>query len=82
MKPRRKPLGEENTIGQQLTYIRKKKKLTIRELCVYMQLEGIPIAESALAKIERQTRKVYDKELFALMKILDTDFAQQKKSRC
>ncbi len=71
MKPRKHPLGNKNGVGRQVTALRKQKRMKQCELLRELQLKGIEMSESALSKLEGQTRVVTDMELKALAEIFD-----------
>ncbi len=71
MKPRRRPLGDMNIVGGNITLIRLEKCMKQKDLLAKIQLEGLDITGSCLSKIEGQTRIVTDKELVILAKALD-----------
>lgn len=67
--PKRKSIGTENVVGQNIVLLRKKKKLKQSQLLSQLQVRGIDLGQSALSDIEGQHRKVSDKELLALSEI-------------
>lgn len=71
MKPRKRPLGNKNGVGRQITALRKQKSMKQCDLLLELQLKGIEISESALSKLEGQTRPVTDIELKAFAEIFD-----------
>ena len=73
MKSRRLPLGDKNIIGAQVTEVRKKRRMTHKELMAQMQVRGVNIPYSSLSKLEGQTRAVNDKELIVLCDIFGVD---------
>lgn len=64
--PKRKSLGTENLIGQNVVLIRKRKKIRQTMLLSRLQVRGVDISQPMLSAIEGQKRKVSDKELLAL----------------
>lgn len=71
MKPRKKPLGDKNIIGANVTKIRRLHKMSQRELAIHMQLLDVDINFSSLSKLEGQTRIATDKELLAISRIFN-----------
>lgn len=70
MKPRKKPLGEMNVVGANITKIRLKKDMKQKDLLAKLQSEGMEITGSCLSKIEGQTKMVTDKDLLIIAKVL------------
>lgn len=68
MVPPRKP--QRNIIGSRVRSARADLDLTQDELAARLQLEGIRIAQSGVAKLESGSRPVYDHELVVLARIL------------
>ena len=64
--PKRKAVGSENLVGQNIVLLRKAKKMKQTDLLAQLQTRGIDINQSALSDIEGQNRKVSDRELLAL----------------
>ena len=81
--PKRKTLGSENLVGQNIVLLRKRKNMKQTDLLAQLQVRGIDINQSALSDIEGQNRKVSDRELVAFADILgvslDTLFASLQK---
>ena len=69
--PKRKSIGNENVVGQNIVLLRKHRKMKQGQLLSQLQVRGIDISQSALSDIEGQHRKVSDRELLALAKSLD-----------
>jgi len=67
--PKRKTVGNENLVGQNIVLLRKAKKMKQADLLAQLQTRGIDINQSALSDIEGQNRKVSDRELLALADI-------------
>lgn len=68
--PKRRTVGTENLVGQNVVLLRKRMKINQGTLLSRLQVRGIDIGQSALSALEGQTRKVSDKELVALADIL------------
>ncbi|MBO5340428.1 MAG: helix-turn-helix transcriptional regulator [Oscillospiraceae bacterium] len=68
--PKRKSVGSENLIGQNIVFLRKSKGLKQTDLLAQLQVRGIDINQSALSDIEGQNRKVSDRELLTIAEIL------------
>ncbi len=71
MKPRKKPLGDKNMIGANVTKIRRLNMMSQKELAINMQLLGVDINFASLSKLEGQTRIASDKEVFAIAQIFN-----------
>ena len=69
--PKRKAVGTENLIGQNIVLLRKRKHMKQTDLLAQLQTRGIDINQSALSDIEGQNRKVSDRELLALADIFN-----------
>lgn len=67
--PKRKTVGNENLVGQNIVLLRKAEKMKQTDLLAQLQTRGIDINQSALSDIEGQNRKVSDRELLALADI-------------
>ena len=68
--PRRKSIGCENLVGQNIVLLRRQKGLKQTELLAQLQVRGIDINQSALSDIEGQNRKISDRELLAVAEVL------------
>lgn len=68
--PKRKKVGSENLIGQNVVLLRRRKKMRQTTLLSQLQVRGIDIGQSALSDLEGQNRKVSDKELVAIADVL------------
>jgi len=66
--------NKEISIGQNIKHIREQKGMTQELLAARLQLEGIDITRSAVAKIEVGQRHLYSDELMALKKIFDVSY--------
>lgn len=64
----------DKQFGAKLRIIRDKRHLTQEQVAAMLQVRGIDITRSALAKIEVGQRHVYLDELLMLQKILDVPF--------
>lgn len=69
--PKRKAVGTENLVGQNIVLLRKRKHMKQTDLLAQLQTRGIDINQSALSDIEGQNRKVSDRELLALADIFN-----------
>lgn len=67
--PKRKTVGSENLVGQNIVLLRKAKKMKQTDLLAQLQTRGIDINQSALSDMEGQNRKVSDRELLAFADI-------------
>lgn len=68
--PKRRTVGTENLIGQNVVLLRKRKGINQTIMLDQLQVRGIDIGQSALSALEGQVRKVSDKEMLALADIL------------
>jgi transcriptional regulator with XRE-family HTH domain len=59
-----------NAIGPQARKLRVRRGLTQERLAVKLQLSGLDLDRTAVAKIEAQVRSVYDFELAVLASVL------------
>ena len=66
---------EKNLIGQRLRMARFRGKppVTQRDLLAWLEVKGLHLSESAISKIEANTRPVTDMELVAIAEILKVD---------
>lgn len=68
--PKRRSIGSENLIGQNVVLLRKRMGINQDTLLSRLQVRGIDISQTTLSDIEGQKRKVTDKEMVALADIL------------
>ena len=68
--PKRRSIGTENLVGQNIILLRKRIGINQDTLLSRLQVRGIDISQTTLSDIEGQKRRVYDKELLALADIL------------
>lgn len=61
----------KNISGNKLKELRKKCKMSQKELAEKLQLEGIDLTSKEISKIENNNRLVQDFELFAFAKIFN-----------
>lgn len=66
----------EKQFGQKLRRIRKDRKITQDQLAAQLQVRGVDLTRSAIAKIEVGQRHIYLDELLALQKILEIPFSE------
>lgn len=66
----------EAVIGKNIKLIREQKGITQELLATRLQLEGIDMTRSAVAKIEVGQRHVYVDELVAVQKIFNVPFEE------
>lgn len=71
MKARKKPLGDKNIIGANVTKIRKLNRMSQKELAINMQLLDVDINFSSLSKLEGQTRTASDREVYVIAQIFN-----------
>ena len=65
---------EKINIGKNIRRIRKKKKISQKEMAEKMQLRRIPITRETYVKLERGIRNIGASELKAIKEILDTSY--------
>ncbi len=70
MRIRRQPLGARNIVGAKIEARRKAINMKQKDLLTQLQIKGIDLNASGLAKLEGQLRNVSDYELKALSEIL------------
>lgn len=66
----------DKQFGAQLRAIREKRSLTQWQLSAMLQVQGVDLTRSALAKIEVGQRHIYIDELLAIQKALDIPFSE------
>lgn len=64
----------EVNFGRNIRKLRKKQKVTQKQLAIRLQLQGYDITRSAIAKIEVAQRHVYPDEILAIKKALNLSF--------
>lgn len=64
----------EKAIGNNIRSLREKAGMTQELLATRLQLEGLDITRSAIAKIEVGQRHLYPDELLLIKKILNVSF--------
>ena len=64
----------EKSIGNNIRTLREKSGITQDLLATRLQLEGLDITRSALAKIEVGQRHLYPDEIILIKKILNVSF--------
>ncbi|MBQ7435458.1 MAG: helix-turn-helix transcriptional regulator [Oscillospiraceae bacterium] len=71
--------GKCNVSGKNIRRIREARGITQEQLAARMQVEGIPIRQKTISRIEDGSRVVPDYELTALSKALCVDVAELLK---
>ncbi len=66
--------GLNNICGQNITKLRKERKISQRALADKMQLVGIDIDKNAIQRIECGKRFVTDIEIVAFIKVFKVDY--------
>ncbi len=66
--------GLNNVCGKNVSYFRKKLKISQRELADRLQLVGLDVDKNAIQRIECGKRFVTDIEIIALSKIFDITY--------
>ena len=64
--------GRCNVSGRNIRLIRERMKLSQDQLAARMQVEGVPLTQKAISRIETGERVVADYELMLLAKALNT----------
>ncbi len=77
----RSDTGMKNLISNNLIELRKKQKLSQRDLAKLMQLAGCDMDRNVITRIETQKRYVTDIELTKLCQVLDTTFEELTKEK-
>lgn len=67
------PDGKNNLCGKNVALLRKKMKISQRELADRLQLVGVDVDKNAIQRIECGKRFVTDIELYALARILNVN---------
>lgn len=71
--------GKCNVSGKNIRRIREARGITQEQLAARMQVEGLPIRQKTISRIEDGSRVVPDYELIALSKALCVDVAELLK---
>lgn len=66
--------GLNNVCGKNVAVLRKKQRLSQRQLADKLQLVGLDVDKNAIQRIECGKRFVTDIELIVLVKVLNTDY--------
>lgn len=77
-----KPLaenGRKNLIGERLIELRRKRKLSQRDLARLLQLAGCDMDRNVITRIETQKRYVTDIEVKKICQVLNTTFEELTK---
>ena len=64
--------GRCNVSGQRIREVRERMKLSQDQLAARMQVQGVPLTQKAISRIETGERVVADYELMLLAKALNT----------
>ena len=64
--------GRCNVSGQKVRELRERMKLSQDQLAARMQVQGVPLTQKAISRIETGERVVADYELMLLAKALNT----------
>ena len=72
----RSETGAKNLISNRLLQLRKKHKLSQRDLANKLQLLGYDIDKNVITRIETNKRYVTDIELKALCEVLEIDYKE------
>ncbi|WP_298019429.1 helix-turn-helix domain-containing protein [uncultured Dysosmobacter sp.] len=71
--------GRCNASGLKIKRIREKREITQEQLAAKMQIEGIPLNQKAISRIEAGSRVVADYELMIFAKVLGVPVADLLK---
>ena len=71
----------KNISGNKLKELRKKNKMSQKDLAKKLQLEGIDLTSKEISKIETNNRLVQDFELFAFAKIFKVSADEFKSNK-
>lgn len=66
--------GRNNICGGNVALLRKRMKISQRELADRLQLAGLDVDKNAVQRIEAGKRFVTDIDILALTKVLNCDF--------
>ena len=72
----RSQTGEKNLISRKLVELRKKHKLSQRDLANKLQLFGCDVDKHVITRIETQNRYVTDVELKAFKEVLQVSYEE------
>lgn len=64
-------MNKKNVVGPRVRRARSKKGWSQQDLAVKLQIAGLDIRRSGIAKIELQIRRVTDEDLLYLLKVLE-----------
>ncbi|MDD5016709.1 MAG: helix-turn-helix transcriptional regulator [Eubacteriales bacterium] len=82
MKPRKRPPGNKNIIGNKVVALRQAKHMKQKDFLARLQTLGMDISPTSLSRLEGQYRLVQDYEVVALAEALDItveELLKQKK---
>lgn len=74
-KPRKRPLGALNIVGQRVMHVRKQKAIKQKQLVAMLQSRGMDICDASMSRLEGQGRKVQDYEIPILADALGVSVA-------
>ena len=84
MKPRKRPPGNKNIIGNKVVAFRKAKNIKQKDFLAKLQTLGLDISATSLSRLEGQYRLVQDFEVVILAEALDVtidDLTQRKSNK-
>lgn len=64
-----------NLLGPTIKFYRKRKGVTQERLAESLKRQGINIDRTMIAKIENQTRELYDYEICAIAKVFELEYS-------
>lgn len=62
--------GRCNASGEEIRRLRERRKITQEQLAAKMQIEGVPLNQKAISRIEAGSRVVADYELMTFARVL------------
>ena len=71
MKPRKRPPGNKNIIGNKVVTLRKARNIKQKDFLAKLQTLGLDISATSLSRLEGQYRLVQDYEVVILAEALD-----------
>ncbi len=76
MKIRKLTYGDKNSVGKNIEHLRKEKGIKQKDFIAQIQVMGCDMNPTSYSKLEGQTRRATDKELYVISKILDVPIEQ------
>ena len=79
MKPRQRPPGNKNIVGNKVAVWRKAKHMKQKDFLAKLQTLGLDISPTSLSRLEGQHRLVQDYEVVILAKALEISIEELLK---